>query len=78
MFLSSLIIIIIILKFRENIFLVRPEWLLFVEVKQKKTPLLHALFIFGKSIYVLTKLGSHFEETASCLNRTECLRYHLH
>ena len=36
MFLSSLIIIIIILKFRENIFLVRPEWLLFVEVKQKK------------------------------------------
>ena len=76
MFLSSLIII--ILKFRENIFLVRPEWLLFVEVKQKNPPLLHALFIFGKSIYVSTKLGSHFEQTASCLNRTECLRYRLH
>ena len=51
MFLSSLIIIIIILKFRENIFLVRPEWLLFVEVKQKK-PRYYTRFLSLEKVFM--------------------------
>ena len=50
MFLSSLIII-IILKFRENIFLVRPEWLLFVEVKQKK-PRYYTRFLSLEKVFM--------------------------